>query len=309
MKYSIIFLVDDENADFFQFVNTIAEVFSSRGESFEILLIANGTEKFLKNQMGKINIERNSLRAFALNRRASEAVCVKWGLSECTGRIIMTCASYQELSRESFIALLEYQTDQFDMAIPKRINRVDSYFSRFHSKLFNFIVKKITGADLNDIGCNTKLFRREVFENSEIYGNMYRFLPIIAISKGYRIREVDCEYFKGYKGRTIYTASAYLVRIIDILTLFFNTRYSRKPLRFFSSIGFIFMFVGSLLLACLGGQWIFLDTPIGNRPLLMIGLILIVLGTQVGGIGLIGEIIAFAYGRAKPEYNIEKIIE
>jgi hypothetical protein len=309
MKYSIIFLINEENACFFRFVNTIGEIFASRGESYEILLIANGTENILKRQMGQINVERNVLRAFALNRRASEAACVRWGLSECAGRIIMTCGSYQELSRESFITLLECQTDQFDVTIPKRINRVDPYFSRLHSKLFNFVVRKITGSDLNDIGCNTKLFRREVFENLEISGNMYRFLPIIALSRGYRVREVECDYYRDYRGRTFYNVYAYLVRIIDILTVYFNTRYSRKPLRFFSSIGLIFMILGFLLLAGIVGEWILFDAAIGNRPSLIIGLIFIVLGTQVGGIGLLGEIIAFAYGRNKPEYTVEKIIE
>ncbi len=309
MKYSIIFIVNDENAGFSQFVNTIGEVFSSRGESFEILLIANGTEQILKRQMGQISVEKVLLRAFALNRRASEAACVRWGLSECTGRIIMTCGSYQELSRESFITLLESQTDQLDVVIPKRINRIDPYISRIHSKFFNCVVKKITGSDLNDVGCNTRLFRREVFENLEISGNMYRFLPILALSRGYRVKEVECDYYKDYTGKTSYNAYAYLVRIIDILTVYFNTRYSRKPLRFFSSIGLILMILGFLILSGIVGQWILYDAPIGNRPSLIIGLILIVLGAQVGSIGLLGEIIAFAYGRNKPEYKIEKIIE
>jgi hypothetical protein len=308
MTYSVIFIVSEENPRFPHFVNTIGEVFSSRSESFEILLIANRTEQILKRQMEQIKLDKSLLRAFALNRRASDAACIRWALSECTGRIIMTCGSYQELSRESLITLLECPAEEFDVAMPNRIHRVDPYISRIHSKLFNGVVKKVTGFDLNDVGCNTRLFRREVFESLEISGNMYRFFPIIALSRGYRVKEVECDYYKDYTGKTSYNPYAYLVRMIDILTVYFNTRYSRKPLRFFSSIGLVFMICGILVLAGIAGQWIFYDAGIGNRPSLIIGLILIVLGAQVGSIGLLGEIIAFAYGRSKSEYSIEKVI-
>jgi hypothetical protein len=308
MKYSIIIVVNEENPALPEYVAMIEDVCAGTGEPFEILLIANATENFLKSQMRRINFTANSIRAFALHKRASQAACLRCGLKESTGEIILACGSYQELTRGSFLSLLECQGDKVDMAVPRRVNRPDSYLSRLHSRLFNFMVRKITGVDFNDIGCNTKLFRREVAENLDIYGNMDRYLPIIAYNKGYRVKEVDSEYYEGYRGKTAYTPAAYLFRLIDMITLFFNMRYSRKPLRFFSLLGFIFMCIGSLLMVFIFGELFFWDTPIGNRPLLVVGLMAIALGAQVTSIGLIGEIIAFAYGRAKPEYNIEKVI-
>jgi hypothetical protein len=157
-----------------------------------------------------------------------------------------------------------------------------------------------------------KVFRREVFEQTEVYGNMYRFLPILAQRKGFQVKEVMCEqYLKGpnegfYKD--VQKLSNYFTRVIDILVLFFNTRFTKKPLRFFSAIGMVFFSIGLLITGYVFAQKLFLGHPVGDRPILLVAIMSMIMGVQVASAGLLGEIIAFTHGRHKKEYTIEKII-
>ena len=120
------------------------------------------------------------MKLFALNRRASQAVCLRTALKESSGDIIMVCGSYQQITRDSFAKLLDALDDNADIISPWRQNRVDPPFNQFQSRIFNEMVQFTTGAKLNDLSCTVKVVRRAVLEETELYGNMYRFLPIIA---------------------------------------------------------------------------------------------------------------------------------
>jgi len=137
---------------------------------------------------------------------------------------------------------------------------------------------------------------------------MYRFLPIVAVRKGFKTKEVKCEHYQE-RGKTgFYGFSEYVTRLIDIFTLYFNTRFTRKPLRFFSSIGLGFLLIGLLITSSIFAQKFFMGLPIGDRPILLLAIFFIVLGIQAASVGLLGEIIAFTQGRHKKEYTIEKEI-
>ncbi len=137
---------------------------------------------------------------------------------------------------------------------------------------------------------------------------MYRFLSIVAARKGFKSKEVKCEHYQE-RGRTgFYSLPAYVERIIDIFTLYFNTRFTRKPLRFFSGLGAVFLVIGLLITSYVFVQKIFMGLPIGDRPLLLLAILFMVLGVQAASVGLLGEIIAFTHGRSSKEYNIEKQI-
>jgi hypothetical protein len=174
--------------------------------------------------------------------------------------------------------------------------------------VFNALVRKITGSDVHDLSCTVKIFRREVLEETKIYGNMYRFLPLLASQKGFKNKEVKCQHQKE-RGKTgFYSIQEYLGRIIDICTLYFNTRFSRKPLRLFMNIGLTFLFIGFLIASYVLAQKIFLGNPVGGRPVLLLAILFMVLGVQAASVGLLGEIIAFTHGRKFKEFTIEKEI-
>jgi hypothetical protein len=306
MKYSVIVLLENRTEDFSEFVNRLHEIFLSTTDVFEIVIVANGTEGFLKNELLDIK-NSDGIRAFALSK-TTQAICLKAAFNECSGEIIMVCESYQQITMDSFIKLLQSFDEDTDIISPWRQKRVDSKLSRLQSEFFNILVRKIIGTQLHDLSCTVKMFRREVLEETDLYGNMYRFLPIIASQKGFKNKEVKCEHYQERGKSGFYGISEYLTRIIDIFTLYFNTRFTRKPLRFFSAIGVTFLSFGFLTTLYVFIEKIFMHRPIGDRLSLLAAVFLVVFGIQVASVGLLGEIIAFTFGRRKREYTIEKEI-
>jgi hypothetical protein len=198
--------------------------------------------------------------------------------------------------------------DEVDLVVPFRKKRKDPIINRLHSKLLNMVVKKVIGTRINDIGCNVKLFSREVLESLDLYGNMYRYFPALAAQKGFKIKEVECDQAEKVRKTKFYNIRLYLDRAIEILNLFFSTNYSKKPLRVFNFVGSSFMVFGALVLMYVGIQKVIFEIPIGTRPLLMVAMVSLVGGTQIASFGLLGEIISFVHGRSRKEYTIEKII-
>ena len=309
IKYSVIFLLEEPHRDFPQFVKNMHAILSARDESFEMLIMANGTGSFLRNALERLRKSGFSLKAYEFYVKTTQAVCLLSGIRESRGEVIVVCGSYQQIANESFRNLLESFDDKADIINPWRYHRVDSRFRQLRSYIFNALVRMITKSDLHDLNCTIKIARREVLEEIKLYGNMYRYLPILALQKGFKPKEVRCEHYQERGGkRGLSNLKEYLTRAVDMLTIYFNIRFIRKPLRFFSAIGMTFLVIGILL-----GGYIFIErftmgVLAGNRTLLLLAIFLMVMGVQIAGVGLLGEIVAFTHGRNKKDYTVEKII-
>ena len=305
---SVILLLEECYEDQSAYIATIDRVFSDIGVPCEILVIANGTGNFFRSRISQIQGISHRLRAFEFGNRTTQAVCLKAILKEVKGEILVICGSYQQLTDDSIRTVVDAMEDSCDVVSPWRRKRVDPPLNRFQSRVFNWLMRWFVGAKLHDFSCTVKVVRRTVLEETELYGNMFRFLPVLAADRGFRVKEVPVRHLQE-RGKTgLYRPSDYITRLIDIFTLFFNTRFTRKPLRFFSAIGIIFMFFGSLSMLLLFIERFFFSTPIGNRPFLFLSLLLTIVGVLVSSAGLLGEIIAFTNGRKKREYTIEKTI-
>ena len=309
MKYSIIVLLEREEMykGSVQFIQKLFELFSNRQETFEIIVIANGIGEFLRDELMDLLIRHDLVKAIEFNSKTTQAVCLKAALEETSGEIMVVCGSYQQITDNSLLELLDSLDSKTDIVTPWRQHRVDSVINQFQSKLFNSLVRKLTASNYHDTSCTVKVFRREVLEDVEIYGNMYRFLPILADQRGFKTEEIKCEHFQQLGKSTYYGLSHYINIFIDIFTLYFNTWFTRKPLRFFSTVGLIFLLVGLLITAYIFAERFFMNYPIGDRPFLLLAILFMVLGVQVASVGLLGEIIAFTHGRQRQEYTIEKI--
>jgi hypothetical protein len=309
VRYSVVFLLEDPHRDFPQFVKNMHAILSTRDDSFEMVILANGTGRFLRNALEKLQGSKLDLKAYEFYLKTTQAVCLRSGIRESRGDFIVVCGSYQQIANESFKNLLDSLDDKADIINPWRYHRVDSRFRQLRSYIFNALVRMITKSDLHDLNCTIKVARREVFEDIKLYGNMYRYLPILASQKGFTTKEVRCDHYQERGGKQgLSNLREYLSRVVDMLTIYFNIRFVRKPLRFFSTIGMIFLLLGIFL-----GGFIFIErftmgALAGNRPLLLLAIFLMVMGVQIAGVGLLGEIVVFTHGRNKKDYTIEKVI-
>jgi hypothetical protein len=308
MRYSVIFIVDKADSQFHDFLEMIHGTFQEKGESFEILIVAIGVERFVREQLGTIIIHFEQIKIIAFNNAVFQSSCLRVALDECKGAEILVAGAFQELTSESYRRLIEAMDDQVDVVVPYRKFRKDPLFNRVHSLMLNKMLGDAVGVKFHDIGCEVRLFRRQVFEHMEIYGNMYKYLPLLAVQKGFKIREIECEQISRVRRTRYYSYRLYLSRLTEILNLFFSAKYSRKPMRFFSFSGSILIGIGILSMLHIAVQKILYDISIGSRPLLILALVALVTGAQIASFGLLGEIIAFIHGRFRKEYTIEKKI-
>ncbi len=312
MEYTVIVFLEKEeiHKGSEQFIQNLHDLFMNRGEPFEMLVIANGIGPLFRHELDELLIRNKGIKAVQFNTKTTQAVCLKAAVEGSKGNIIVVCGSYQQISDASLIKMLDSMDDETDIIAPWREKRVDNPINQFESRLFNSLLRKLTVTNFHDLSCTVRLLRREVIEDTDFYGNMYRFLPILAEKKGYKVKEIGAEHFQKIGiGRTgLYSISHYFTTFIDILTLYFNTRFSKKPLRFFSGIGLIFLLVGLFINVYIFSERFIMNYPVGSRPLLLLAILFMVLGIQAASIGFLGEIIAFTHGRNRKEYTIDKII-
>jgi hypothetical protein len=309
IKYSVVFLLEEPHRDFRQFVKNMHAILSTRDDSFEMLILANGTGRFLRNTLEKFKDSKLDLKAYEFYLKTTQAVCLRSGIRESRGEFIVVCGSYQQIANESFKNLLDSLDDKTDIINPWRYHRVDSRFRQLRSYIFNALVRMITKSNLHDLNCTIKVARREVFEGIKLYGNMYRYLPILASQKGFTTKEVRCDHYQERGGKQgLSNLREYLARVVDMLTIYFNIRFVRKPLRFFSTIGMIFLLLGIFLSGFIFFERFTMGALTGNRPILLLAIFLMVMGVQIAGVGLLGEIVVFTHGRNKKDYTIEKVI-
>lgn len=308
MNYSVIFLAEEDSEEFCKFFSIICRLLENKCKAFEIIVVANGTANSVKSMLQDTDYHEKEIKLIVFEQKVSQSLCMKVAFGESSGEKILTLGSFQELSIESYNKLMDSMESEVDMVVPYRKLRKDPFINRLHSKFINKVVKMLLDARLNDIGCNIKFMRREVLEAFDLYGSMYKYFPILAIQKGFKIKEIECEQVDKNRKTKFYSLRLYINRLTEILNLFFSTNFSKKPLRFFNIVGSTFMFFGMTCLIYVGIQKLILNIPIGDRPLIIIGMISLVAGAQLASFGLVGEIISFVHGRLRKEYAIEKVI-
>ena len=167
----------------------------------------------------------------------------------------------------------------------------------------------MTGTDFGDISCGFRVLRRSVAKTVDIYGGLHRFVPILALRAGFAVRELDLTQRQEDLETRYYGLALYLKRILDVLTVFFLLKFTHRPLRFFGSVGLLLSLLGAAVTGYLGIYRLLQIGPIAGRPLLLLGVLLILLGIQMLSIGLIGEIIIFTHSRQIREFRVAEIFE
>jgi hypothetical protein len=221
--------------------------------------------------------------------------------------MILTLPAYEQITPSEIPRLVNALQD-CDMVVARRWPRRDSLLNRAQSALFHMLLKPVTDFKFHDIGCGVRAFRRKVAEEVSIYGDQHRFLPVLAHKYGFRVCEVDAEQSVHNIEQRIYSPGIYARRMLDIFSILFLVKFTKKPLRFFGGMGLVVFLLGFVVLLYLVFSKFFLGEAIGDRPMLLLGTLLVVLGVQVFAIGLIGEILIFTHAKDIKEYTVDRII-
>jgi glycosyltransferase involved in cell wall biosynthesis len=314
---SVVIPIVERFGDLRQLYREFAAELDRLGKTAEFLFVMDESQKAALPVLRELQEEQrddDEIVIITLGGSFGESAALTLGIERARGERILTLASYFQVDPSGLAAALaaldggDGGDGGADMVVGRRHPRIDSSFNRFQSQMFHHLVGRLTGTRFHDISCGFKLMRRRVGRELNLYGGLHRFIPLLALSRGFSVVEVPLPQRDEDRGTRYHGTGAYLGRMLDILTVFFLTKFTRTPLRFFGLLGaglFGFGFLVDLIAAV---QKVFFGTGLADRPLLLLGVLLMVLGVQTLSLGLIGEIIIFTHARNIREYQVAEII-
>jgi glycosyltransferase involved in cell wall biosynthesis len=286
------------------------EMLDSIGLNYEIIVIIDGEQDGFKSEIKKIYELKEAggdIKIIKLARWFGEGTALSIAFDHSCGEKILTLPPYKQVEISEIPGLID-ALQHNDMVIGNRWPRLDGLLNRVQSKIFHYLVCFRGDIKFHDMGCNVRCFKRRILEKVHIYGEQHRFFPILVHRYGYKVLEFDITQSKEDVFQKLYPFGTYLRRYMDLVSVFFLVKFTKKPLRFFGISGVFILFLGTLLSIYLFVERIFFHIPLRNRPMLLLDLLFFVIGVQLFAIGLIGEIIIFTHARELKDYTIEKII-
>ncbi len=307
---TVVVPVQSADAEVRQVVDALGHELEREGRSWECVFVFDGVQGKAWDEVQALRAQYpGKVRSISFKNPFGESVCLSAAVERARGVYLVTSPQYVQVDPVELRPMLAALDDGADFVTPWRNPRVDPWPNRIQSAAFNFVIRQIIRMDFHDLNCYFRAIRREVLEDVAVYGDMYRYLPVIAYRQGYRVVEVKVRHLKEWGTTGFFGVGIYTRRFLDILAVMFLTKFTLKPLRFFGTIGGVFSLSGMAICIYMTIQKIWFEAPMSGRPLLVLGVLLVVLGVQVIGFGLVGEIIIFSQARNLKEYRIEHIYE
>jgi glycosyltransferase involved in cell wall biosynthesis len=273
---------------------------------YEFIVVLDGPRPEVAAALQRLLERGESLIVISLTKRFGEATALMAGFQRASGRVVVTAPAYHQIQGAELGKLVR-ALDKADVAIGRRWPRVGSRFEVIRRDAFHRLIAT-GGQRFNDLGCGARAMKRRVLEEISLYGDQHRFLPVLANRQGFRIVEVDVAQspLDRYDGG--YPPKEYLHRVLDIFTVFFLVRFTKKPLRFFGMVGATTFVIGALLVAYLAIDRLVFLHPLADRPALLLSSLLVVLGMQLFALGLLGELIIFTHARDIKDYQVDEVV-
>ena len=307
---SVIIPISDRYDDLRKLYLQYVEVLATSNYSYELIFVLDGVNVAALENLKGLKSEFPQLEVITTNRKVGEATALAIGFERAQGSTVLTLAPYLQVEPTEICRVLqEFSEGDYDLVISWREPRIDSVFYRLQSWIFHRLTQMLTKLPYHDIGCRLRVLRREVTDEVRLYGNLHRFLPFMAYQRGFKIGEVPVRQSETDKKRRVSQPGVCLKRLLDLLTLFFLFKFTKRPLRFFGLIGSALFCAGGLIAAVTVLLQLLGHETLVGRPFLVMGVLLMVVGVQLFSIGLLGEIIVFTHARKSKDYTVSRILE
>lgn len=287
-------------------IDVMADANRSYQNSYEILFIDDGSTDNSFEICSEISNDDPRIRAVQFRRNFGKTAALQAGFSLSRGAYVVTIDGDMQEDPSEMFQLLDLLDQGFDMISGWRKIRHDPLSKTLPSKIFNWVVSKLTRIPLHDFNCGFKAYRSEVIKEIKLYGELHRFIPVLAFQRGFRISEVIVNHQKRKFGNSKFGLKRLFKGYLDFIQILFLANFLQFPLRLFGAIGTILVFLGILILFYLTILWFEGVRPIGDRPLMTLGVLLTLMGVQLFSTGLIGEILRKDNFKADEEYAIRK---
>jgi len=310
MTLSVVIPLYNEEENVHLLYEKIREALDPLKQEYEILFVDDGSTDGTLSVLDVIQAKDKRIVVVSLRRNFGQTAAFAAGFDFARGDVIVTMDGDLQNDPADIPKLLERIKD-YDLVSGWRKDRKDPFFTRrLPSIMANWLISNVTGVKLHDYGCSLKAYRRDVIENLKLYGEMHRFIPAVASWYGVRIAEVETVHHPRTHGKSKYGISRTVKVVLDLITVKFLQSFSTKPIQFFGPVGVLSGLLGFLILLSLSMDKLFKGRDIGGRPLLLLGALLVIVGIQLIGMGLLGEMLVRVYheSQKKPIYVIKKIL-
>lgn len=302
---SVVISLGDKVTELRAVLEACQRELDARGLSTEFVVVLDGVTDEVFQEAQDARPAGANVRLVRLNHPFGESIALSAGFRLANGQVVVTMPPYMQVEVSDLHRVLDALDDGLDMVTGYRLRRVDPIINRIQSRVFNGLMRLLTGVQLHDMNCPVRAIRRKVLEDVTITGDMVRFLPILAQRHGFRVGEARVRHIREWGKSGFFGIGVYIRRFLDVINLLFLSKFTRAPLRFFGVAGILSVTAGALICLALAADYLFLEgDPLRNRVTLIIGVILIVLGVQVFSIGLVGEIIIFTQAKNLKEYRL-----
>jgi glycosyltransferase involved in cell wall biosynthesis len=290
MDISIIIPLYNEEGSLEELTKQIVQVLEDYNHSYEICFVDDGSTDDSLARIKNLKEKNQNIKILSFRKNYGKSAALSEGFKMASGEIIITIDADLQDDPAEIPNLIEKINDGYDLVSGWKKKRHDPITKTLPSKLFNFITARFTGIKIHDFNCGLKAYRQEVIKEIPVYGSLHRYLPVLAHWKGFAIGEISVQHHARKHGVTKYGWRRFFDGFFDLFTVLFLTRYRQKPLHLFGFFGLTSLMAGFIISLYLTILW-FQGYGIGSRPLLFLGILLIIVGMQSFSIGLIGEMI------------------
>ena len=312
MDLSIVVPIYNEVENLRPLCQRVHAVLAPTDWSYELILIDDGSQDGSSELLAELHAEDDTLKVLRFRRNFGQTAALAAGFEYAHGDVIVSLDGDLQNDPIDIPRLLAKLDEGYDLVNGWRVNRQDPFLRRrLPSQIANHLISLATRVKLHDYGCTLKAFRRDVAKGLKLYGEMHRFIPALAVDMGARIAELPVTHHARTHGSSKYGLTRTLWVVLDLLTVKFMSSYATRPSHLFGFLGLIAVLVGGGITTVLGLQRLLFDVQLANRPILLLGILLLVTGVQLVTTGLIAEMLSRTYheSQEKSVYWIKDVLE
>jgi glycosyltransferase involved in cell wall biosynthesis len=290
-KISIVIPLFNEEESVTPLSHDIRKAMSRLNIDYEVIFVDDGSIDTSLEKLKEITRTDNRFHYLSFRKNYGKSAALHVGFKAATGDVVVTMDADLQDDPIEIQNLIKKLDEGFDLCSGWKKKRQDPLIKKISSKFFNFVTRVISGIKIHDFNCGLKAYRKDVVESVKVYGELHRYIPVLAKWQGFTITEVPVMHHQRRYGKTKFGISRFFKGFIDLVTVVFVTRYIKRPMHFFGFLGALSFLAGFIVLGYLTVLWL-QGIPLSNRPMLFLGMLLIIVGAQLFAVGLLGEVIA-----------------
>jgi len=278
--------------------SSLAERFG-KTPSFELIFINDGSTDNSASVIKHLLETHREIKLISFRKNYGKSAGLDVGFKTASGRYVVTMDADLQDNPYEIEALIAKLEEGYDLVSGWKKKRYDPISKTLPSKLFNFVTGFVSGVHIHDFNCGLKAYRNEVISSLDVYGEMHRYIPVLAKWNGFRIAELAVEHRARKYGQTKFGLSRFIYGFLDLLTVIFISKYMKRPMHFFGSFGILSFLFGLTINAYITFEKIVHNMSVSNRPILFLGVLLMILGVLFFTTGLLGEMITKSFSRSE----------